>query len=121
MADIQVEIQGRDAISATEELLSISGLSGTWEPATSEAEKGESLVTIATIVAIAGGTLAIAEQIRKWYKEYKQGNGKKIEKVLIVGHNGGRGLLENATIEQIKQILDESHRNDLVTCYNQGT
>lgn len=81
--------------------------------------EGEPLVTIATIVAIAGGTLAIAEQIRKWYKEYKQGNGKTIEKVLIVGRR--RVLLENATIEQIKQILDEWHRNYLVTCYNQET
>lgn len=31
MADIQVEIQGQDAIAATEELFSISGLSGSWE------------------------------------------------------------------------------------------
>jgi hypothetical protein len=42
------------------------------------------------------------------YKEYKQGkSGKKIEKVLIQGRNGRRLLLENATLEQIKQILDE--------------
>jgi hypothetical protein len=53
-----------------------------------------------------GGTLAIAEQIRKWYQEYKQQqSGKKIAKVLIVGPNGRRLLLENATIEQIRQIL----------------
>lgn len=33
--------------------------------------------------------------------------GKKIEKVLIVGRNGRRLLLEDATIEQIQKILEE--------------
>ena len=71
-------------------------------------EKELTLATVGAIVAIAGGTVAIAEQIRKWYQEYKQGkSGKKIEKVLIVGKRGRRLLLENATIDQIKQILDE--------------
>jgi hypothetical protein len=59
-------------------------------------------------VGIVGGTLAIAEQIRKWYQEYKQSrSGKRIEKVLIVGRNGQRLLLENATVEQIQKILEE--------------
>jgi hypothetical protein len=48
------------------------------------------ITTIATIVGIVGGTMAIAEQIRKWDQEYKP--GKKIAKVLIVSSNG-RGLL----------------------------
>ncbi|CAA9288887.1 hypothetical protein AVDCRST_MAG92-4144 [uncultured Coleofasciculus sp.] len=107
MADIQVEIQGQDAVAATEELFSTSGLEGNWETE-GEAEREGTLVTIGTIIAIVGGTLAAAEQIRKWYKEYKKGkSGKKIEKVLIQGRNGRRLLLENATLEQIKQILDE--------------
>jgi hypothetical protein len=43
----------------------------------------------------------------KWYQEYKQGkSGKKIAKVLIVGRNGDRLLLENATIEQIRKVLE---------------
>ncbi|MGB6300992.1 MAG: hypothetical protein WBF90_33120 [Rivularia sp. (in: cyanobacteria)] len=47
-----------------------------------------------------------AEQIRKWYLEYKQHkSGKKIAKVLIVGKNGERLLLEGATAEQINKIL----------------
>jgi hypothetical protein len=106
MADIQIEIQGQDAIVATEELFSISGLSGNWETE-GEADKEGTLITIGTIVAIVGGTVAIAEQIRKWYEEYQKGkSGKKIEKVLLVSRSGRRLLLENATIEQIKQILD---------------
>ena len=39
--------------------------------------------------------------------EFNGKSGKKIEKVLIQGRNGRRLLLENATLEQIKQILDE--------------
>jgi len=107
MADIQISVEGRDAVAATEELFAISGLSGNWETI-GDGEKEPILTTIGTIVAIAGVAVAIAEQIRKWYQEYKKGeSGKKIEKVLIVGRRGRRLLLENATIEQIKQILDE--------------
>jgi hypothetical protein len=107
MADIQLEIQGQDAVAATEELFSISGLSGSWNTE-GDAGKEGTVITIGTIVAIVGGTVAIAEQIRKWYQEYKKGkSGKKIEKVLLVSRSGRRLLLENATIEQIKQILDD--------------
>jgi hypothetical protein len=104
MANIQLEIQGQGAIAATEELLSMPEVSGTWEIV----REKELVTTIATIVGIVGGTIAIAEQIRKWYQEYQKGkSGKKIEKVLLVGRNGRHLLLENATLEQIKQILDE--------------
>jgi hypothetical protein len=107
MADIQISVEGRDAVAATEELFAISGLSGNWETI-GDGEKEGTLATIGAIVAIAGVAVAIAEQIRKWYQEYRKGeSGKKIEKVLIIGRRGRRLLLENATIEQIKQILDE--------------
>jgi hypothetical protein len=106
MADIQLEVQGQDAVAATEELFSISGLSGSWNTE-GDADKEGTVITIGTIVAIVGGTVAIAEQIRKWYQEYKKGkSGKKIEKVLLIGRNGQRILLKDATIEQIKQILE---------------
>ena len=108
MADIQISVEGRDAVAATEELFAISGLSGNWETIGDGEKEPILLTTIGAIVAVVGGTVAIAEQIRKWYQEYKKGkSGKKIEKVLIIGRRGGRLLLENATIEQIKQILDE--------------
>ena len=107
MADIQISVEGQDAVAATEELFAIADLSGNWETVGDDEKEGI-LVTVGAIVAIAGGTVAIAEQIRKWYQEYKQGkSGKNIEKVLIVGRRGRRLLLENATIDQIKQILDE--------------
>ena len=109
MADIQISVEGQDAVAATEELFAIADLSGNWETVGDDEKEGI-LVTVGAIVAIAGGTVAIAEQIRKWYQEYKQGksgSGKKIDKVLIIGRRGRRLLLENATSDQIKQILDE--------------
>ena len=110
MADIQFEVQGQDAVTAIEELLSISGVSGNYETE-SEAEREGTLATIGVIVGIVGGAIAIAEQIRKWYQQYKQGkSGKKIDKVLLISRSGKRLLLENATIEQIKEILDEWRR-----------
>ncbi|BAY26972.1 hypothetical protein NIES2100_67920 [Calothrix sp. NIES-2100] len=106
MAEIQVAIEGEDAIAATEDLLAIPGISGNY--AVSEAEEKETVVaTVASIVGIVGGAIAIAEQIRKWYQEYEaKQSGKRIEKVLIVGRNGRRLLLKNATLEEIKEILE---------------
>jgi hypothetical protein len=106
MTEIKFAIEGEDAITATEELLAIEGITGNYTVNSEEIEKEPVITTIATIVGLVGGTLSIAEQIRKWYQEYKQQqSGKKIAKVLIVDSNGRRLLLENATIEQIRQIL----------------
>lgn len=62
MAAIQVEVQGEDAIPATEELLAIAGVSGTYE-VEGEVEREGIVATVAAIVGLVGGTLAIAEQI----------------------------------------------------------
>jgi hypothetical protein len=106
MADIQVAIAGTDAVVATEALLAIDGISGTYA-VDSETDKEGILITIATIVGLVGGTLAIAEQIRKWYQAYRSGKDQKtIEKVVLVSASGQRLLLENATTEQIKALLD---------------
>ncbi|MBW4537541.1 MAG: hypothetical protein KME43_00190 [Myxacorys chilensis ATA2-1-KO14] len=107
MAEIQISVEGKDAIAATTELFAMPEIDGTWEPV-EEAERETVLATVGAIVGIVGGSLAIAEQIRKWYKEYQKGkSGMRVEKVLLVGRNVRRLLLENATTEQIKAILDE--------------
>lgn len=59
MADIQVAIAGTDAVAATEALLAIDGVSGTYR-VDGETDREGILVTIATIVSLVGGTLAIA-------------------------------------------------------------
>jgi hypothetical protein len=107
MAEIQVAIEGEDAIAATEELLAIPGISGNYTVSSEAAEREPVITTVATIVGIVGGSIAIAEQIRKWYQEYEaKQSGKRIEKVLIVGRNGRRLLLKDATLEEIREILE---------------
>ncbi|MDJ0581031.1 hypothetical protein [Crocosphaera sp.] len=107
MADIQIEIQGTDAIAASEELFSLPQISGNWQRV-DEVERGEIITTIGAIVGIIGGSIAIAEKIYNWYQKYKQGKSvKKIDKVLLVSKTGKRLLLADATIEQIKAILDD--------------
>jgi hypothetical protein len=64
MTDILLEVQGADAIAATEELLAIPELTGTWETK-GGSEREPVITTIATIVGLVGSALAIAEQIRK--------------------------------------------------------
>jgi hypothetical protein len=73
MADtgIVFAIEGSAAGEAAAALLDIEGLSGSYE-AEAGVSKDGGLSAIATIVGIVGGTAALAEQIRKWYVEYKQ-------------------------------------------------
>lgn len=110
MADLLIEVQGTDAIAATESFLAIDGISGSYEMEEETSKEGV-LVTVATIVGIVGGTITIAEKIYSWYqawqKRKEQESDKTVEKVLLVGRNGQRLLLKNATIEQIQQILDD--------------
>jgi hypothetical protein len=108
MANILIEVQGEAAVAATEALLATPGLEGTWETEAGT-EREAALVTIATIVGIVGGAVAIAEQIRKWYQEYREGkSNQKIEKVVIMSRSGRRlVLMENVTVEQIQQLLED--------------
>ena len=106
---MQIEIQGQDAVKATEELLNIQGIEGSYETV-DEVEREGTLATIATIVGITAGTLTIAEKLYQWNQKYQKSLqnpvGSKIEKVLIVAPNGNRLLLKDASVEQIQEILD---------------
>jgi hypothetical protein len=102
---IEFEVEGAGAIAATEALFGLPEIEGKWETAPPEREAV--IATIGTILGVVSGTMTIAEQIRKWYLEYRKGkNGAKIEKVLLVGRDGKRIVLEHATIDEIKQLLD---------------
>jgi hypothetical protein len=106
---MKIEIQGRDALQATEELLAIEGLEGSYQTI-EEVEREGTLATIATIVGIVSGTLTVAESIYKWKEKYQKSlddpTGARIEKVLIVTDDNRRLLLKDATLEQIKEILE---------------
>ncbi|NJM22148.1 MAG: hypothetical protein HC907_27225 [Richelia sp. SM1_7_0] len=107
MTEVQLSIEGEDAVAATEALLAIPGISGSYQVNAEAPEREAVIATVATIVWGLWGERCVAEQIRKWYQEYQaKQSGKRIEKVLIVGRNGRRLLLKNATVEEIRQILE---------------
>ncbi|MFN9165816.1 MAG: hypothetical protein ACK6CP_07490, partial [Pseudanabaena sp.] len=66
MSEIKFAIEGDAAIAATEELLTMEGIEGSHD-VDEEIQREGVMAVIATIVGIASGALAIAEQIRKWY------------------------------------------------------
>ncbi len=106
MAEIKLAIEGAGAVAATEDLFQIPGLSGTWG-VDEESRKEGTLATIATIVGITVGTMTIAEKLHGWYHKYPTAQPEvRIEKVLIVGSNGKRLLLKDATVKQIHDILE---------------
>jgi hypothetical protein len=104
---MQIEIEGQDAREFTEAILSIEGIQGSYE-ILEETEKEGTLATIATIIGIVSGTIAIAEKLYELKpKKFPSPEPAKIERVLLVGKNGDRLLLKDASIEQIKRLLDE--------------
>jgi hypothetical protein len=107
---MKIEVQGQGAVNATEELLKIEGLQGTYQ-AIEDVEREGTIATIATIVGIISGSLTIAEKLYEWNKKYKQSledqSRAKIEKVLIVADDGRRLLLQDATVEHIQAILEK--------------
>ncbi|MBC1218980.1 hypothetical protein GNF10_31155 [Nostoc sp. UCD121] len=103
MAEIQVGIEGEGAPAAAEALLEIPGISGSYEV---PAQREGTLAAIATIITIVGGVAALAEQIRNWYQEWKKSYpGKQFDVVILDPVTGNRILLEEATIEEITEIL----------------
>ncbi|MFS0513572.1 hypothetical protein ACEYW6_02455 [Nostoc sp. UIC 10607] len=103
MAEIQVGIEGEGAPAAAEALLEIPGISGSYEVPT---QKEGTLAAVATIIGIVGGAVALAEQIRKWYQEWHKSHpGKQFDVVILDPDTGNRILLEEATIEEITEIL----------------
>ena len=98
---MKIEIIGTDAILATEELLSIQGLEGSYETVNEVEREALILTTIASIVTIVAGAVAIYD----WYQ--KNCKTDRIEKAIIILPDGRRLLLKNATVEQIKRFLGE--------------
>ncbi|BDM83560.1 hypothetical protein [Acaryochloris marina] len=106
MADIQLEIEGKGAIAASEALFNIEGLSGSYI-----AEEGDSkelaLSTIASIVGITAGSMTIAKHLYDWYQRISQGDTEtRIEKVVLIDRKGKRMLMKNATLEEIQKALE---------------
>jgi hypothetical protein len=101
--------------------MAIPGVTGTWQADESAQRDGGVTATIATVLGIVGGSMAIAEQIRKWHLEYRDGkfSDKTIEKVLIVGRNGRRILLASPHAEQIQQLLSQNNRKGIQTLIQQ--
>jgi hypothetical protein len=65
MTEIQFSIKGENAITATEELLALEGITGDYSVDSEDVKKEAVITTVATIVGLVGGNLAITEQIRK--------------------------------------------------------
>jgi hypothetical protein len=103
---MQIEIQGQDAIKVAQEIVNTDGVQGSYE-VVSEVEKEGTLATVATIIGIVSGTIAIAEKFYQLKRKIDSPETPKIERVLIVSKNGDRLLLKDATLEQLQKLLEQ--------------
>jgi deoxyribose-phosphate aldolase len=103
MPIFKLSIEGENAALAAEKLFETTNLKGSWIADSAPTKEG-TLAVVATVVGIIGGTVAIAEQLRKWYQEYKKSK-KRFDVVLVV--EDVRLLLEDATVEDISAVLEE--------------
>jgi hypothetical protein len=84
----------------------MEGVQGSYE-VISEVEREGTLATIATIIGIISGTIAIAEKYQLKRKMLDSPETPKIERVLIVSKNGDRLLRKDATLEQLQKLLEQ--------------
>ncbi|MCX6048514.1 MAG: hypothetical protein NT075_25705 [Chloroflexi bacterium] len=104
---IQLVIDGTGAGPAAAELRTLPGLTITTDHnLPTDATRNLDLLTVtANVVTIASG-LAVAELLRQWYLEWRQGKANRtIDKVLIIAGDQ-RLLLENMSKEQLAKILE---------------
>ncbi|MBI4747494.1 MAG: hypothetical protein HY774_03355 [Acidobacteria bacterium] len=105
MPVIRLIVEGEHAVEASRNLQEIEGLTATVEPIVEE-DKELTLAAVASIVAITGGTVTVANNLIVWYRDWKKGKDeKRIEKVIIEGPDGTRVLMENAKPEDVAAIL----------------
>jgi len=92
---MQIEIEGLDAIKVAQDILEMEGVQGSYE-VISEVEKEGTLATIATIIGIISGTIAIAEKLYQLKRKMLDSpETPKSERVLIVSKNADRLLLKD--------------------------
>ncbi|GCA77300.1 hypothetical protein MiTe_04153 [Microcystis aeruginosa NIES-2520] len=103
---MRIEIEGLDAIKIAQDILEMEGVQGSYE-VISEVQKEGTLATIATIIGIISGTIAIAEKFYQLKRKIDSPETPKIERVLIVSKNGDRLMLKDATLEQLQKLLEQ--------------
>ncbi|GCA93812.1 hypothetical protein [Microcystis aeruginosa] len=96
---MQIEIEGADAIKVAQDIVEMEGVQGSYE-VISEVEREGTLATIATIIGIISGTIAIAEKFYQLKQKIDSPETPKIERVLIVSKNGDRLLLKDAKLKR---------------------
>lgn len=103
----QIALEGTGAREAIESLNESPELDLQWEEKDEITREAGILAILATVVAMTGGVIAIAEQIRKWrdlWEEQRKNGSKVIEKIILI--DGDRRLvLDNATEDQIIDFI----------------
>lgn len=103
----QIALEGVEAREAITALKAAPELDVQWEEKQEATREPGILAILATVVAMAGTVVTIAEQIRKWrdtWQARRKGEQKTIEKIILI--DGDRRLiLDNATEEQIVDFI----------------
>ena len=101
---MKIYIEGDDAELAGEELAALEGVDAQVETPKKTDTRTFSLAAAASIVAILGGSAALAEQLRSWHAKWK-GEESGSFKAVIELDDGSRISLDDASPDQIADVL----------------
>lgn len=102
---LKVIIDGSKAFEAAEELIGLPSIHAIIEPAV-EDQKADIITVTTTIISLVGGSLAIAEQIYKWYKRCRDIRAHQLFNVSIETENG-RYILSRISMSDLRQIIND--------------
>jgi hypothetical protein len=110
MSQIQISLEGISAVALAEALQGLPGFDVSYQVAdSSDPVRGERLdrvlVTLTTIVGLASGTIGLADDAVSLAEHVRNFQSPPVQSVVIQSDRGNRVTLENATPEQIIEVV----------------
>lgn len=106
MANVQIEIQGKGAQKAAEELLATPGIEAIATPEQPE-RIFEQAGAIALNLAVGVSATFVASRVEDWYRKNKKAQSSTQIEQVVMRVDDKRFVLKNITPEELRQLFKE--------------
>jgi len=105
---VQILVQGRDAGRAAAELVTLSEGAARLEESATPKDHKDPLTVAASVIGIVAGSVAVAEQLVRWCRRWREGGGqgasRSVERIVVVVGDR-RLLLENLDTDDLERLF----------------